>query len=316
MYNVFMNSALLVTLNNSLPVFSTLLVVLFLRSKGVFGKKEEKALSPIIFKLVLPFFVFNAMYSIALNISDLPILFFLFVINLIQVPVLYAWGRVQGMKNTLLGSVLLLALAYSIGPIAYPFVQLNFDSSVFSTLVSIDLMLFLSILIFGPIIAAYFDQDKNAEIISIAKSLVTDPILIAAFLAATVRLLGISLPISILNSVDFISTSFTFLVTVFVGLSLTIPNLGRVNIIVMGTFLRFLFAGLVFVLTGLLFNPTEVMLTAIALAFFMAFSAFPIVYTEKHRLDSELIAQASVFSRVLIYLLYPLLITFLKMHFS
>lgn len=305
-------NALLVTLNNSLPLFLTLGVVLFLRYKKVFKPSFETALAPLLFKLVLPLFAFNAIYTLSFNLKDWPILLTILVVNLLQIPLILSLNSITKFKKPLLGSLLLLCLAYSVGPVAYPFVQLNFDPGVFSKVVSIDIMLFVTIMVLGPIVASIFDEKNKTEYSKIGKSIVTDPVLISVTIGGLLNVFHIHLPEGLHNSILFIGQSFTFLVTVYVGLSLALPSLKELKLLVGSTAFRLIFALALSYGVISVFQPEKELALAIPLTLFMAFSSFSLVYTEEHNLDSEFVAQASIFSRIVIYILYPLLIAALK----
>ncbi len=305
-------NGLLTTLNNSLPLFLTLGVVLFLRKKKVFKPGIDKGLAPLLFKLVLPFFAFNAIYKLSFNLADWPVLLTILIINLIQIPLILWLGRIAKLKKPLTGTLLLLCLAYSIGPVAYPFVQLNFNSGVFSRVVSIDIMLFVTIMVLGPMIASIFDEKNKTDFSKIGKSIVTDPVLIAVTIGGILNVLQIKLPDSLYNSIIFIGQSFTFLVAVQVGLTLALPNTKELRLLIVSTLFRLVFAVALSFGVISIFHPDRDLALAIPLSLFMAFSSFPLVYTEEHNLDSEFVAQASIFTRLVIIIIYPILITILN----
>lgn len=306
-----MNS-LLVTLNNSMPLFFTLAVVLWLRKKGIFKPSLAQALSPLIFKFTLPLFAFNVIYNLTFNPSDWVIVLAIFSANLLLLPIIVLTNQLTKFKKPLLGSLLLLSLSYSVGPVGYPFVQLNFEPEIFSKLVSIDIVLFVTIMVIGPIIAAIFDQTQKTNFKQVAKSVVTDPVLVAVTIAAFLNYLHIQLPNPLTNSFEFIGNSFILLVTVFMGLSLQKPDSKRIKLLTLITILRLLFALTLSYIIIQIFKPNTAMALAIPLTLFMAFSSFPLVYTQKHKLDSEIVIQASIFSRIFVFIFYPILITFLK----
>lgn len=305
-------NTLLLTLNNSLPIFSTIAAVLFLRKQKVLKPEFASSLSPLIFKLVLPIFAFKVIYGLNFNLSDGPILFYVWAANLFLLPIIVLASKLTKLSKPLTGTLLLLSLAYSVGPVAYPFVQLNFPPDVFAKVVSIDIVLFVTIMVLGPVLASIYDQSIKSDFREIVKSVVTDPVLIAVILGGTFNFLGVKLPTSIVDSAQYIGGSFTFLVTVFVGLTLKLPNLSRATLLFSAMIFRFITAVGITLLVHYFLRPSKEMALAIPLTLFMAFSAFPLVYTDKHKLDSEFVAQASIFSRILVYILYPLLITLLK----
>ena len=303
---------LLTTLNNSLPLFLTLGLVVLLRKKGVFQESLSNALSPLIFKLVLPVFAFNIIYNLKFGLDDWPVLLFIFVANLSLLFLIVLLNKVTKFEKPLLGTLLLLSLAYSVGPVAYPFVQLNFEQEVFSKVVSIDVVLFVSIMVFGPLVASLFDDSKKTDFKNILRSVVSDPVLVAVFLGGVLNYLKIDLPVSLEKSAEFLGGSFVFLVTVFVGLSLKLPDTKRLSLLIGATASRLVVSLVLSFVVVKLFAPAREMALAIPLTLFMSFSSFPLVYTDKHKLDSQLVAQASIFSRLVVFILYPILITILK----
>jgi predicted permease len=307
---------LLLTLNNSLPVFITIAMVLLLRAKGILHKKHSEGIAPLIFKVVLPVFAFRVTYGMSLAFSDWPVLGFILVLNVLQLPLVIFANKYFKLPKKTLASVLLLALAYSVGPVAYPFVQFNFDPGVFNKLVPLDILLFIVMLTFGPLIAAKYDHKNGFDAKAIVKSLVNDPVLIAVTLGFLLNILHVPMPTSFKNTMDFMAAPFTFLVTVLVALSLDKPNQKQLTLLSWITLARFVFAVVVSWLVIVIFKPSVEMAMAIPLTLFMSFSSMPLVYTDRHNLDSEFAAQASLFSRVVILPLYPLLITFVKLLFG
>lgn len=303
---------ILQVITNSFPLFFTIGVVIFLRYKKVLKKEDAKSISPLLFKLVLPFFVFTLLYEINIDSTDLNVSIFLIIIHFLLLLSIIGVGKVFNIKKQLTGTLLLLALAYSVGPVVYPFVQMNFDENIFGKVVLLDMSMFLMIMILAPIVAAVFNHDDKFNLRKIGKSLITDPILISLVLAVIVRVLGINVPEPFIKSFEYIGSSFSFLVAVFVALTLTLPSLQRVKLLLGLTLFRFISAIGIGFLIIVIVAPSEEMKIALLMTLFTSFSSFPLVYTDKYKLDSDLVAQASIFSRIFAFILIPILIAVIK----
>lgn len=300
-----------IVLENSAPLFITIGLVLFLRQKNILPTNTSEILGPLIFKLVLPAFVFGVAYNLEFSFEDIYLIIAFGAANLFIICGILFFGTIRGIEKPLLGSIMLSFLAYSVGPVAYPFTQLNFDEGVFAKVVILDIVLFVTIMILAPIISAVLDPKTETNYRKIIKTVFTDVILISVTIGLVLNSLNIDLPESATNTVSYIGDSFLLLITVFLAMTLEKPDSKVIKQLTIATFGRLVGAIAVGTLLVLLFNPESDMEKAIFLTLFTPFSAYPIMYAQKHNLDMQFMTQSIIFSRVVVYLLYPLLIAFL-----
>lgn len=185
---------------------------------------------------------------------------------------------------------------------------MNFDNSVFEKVVVIDIIIFIMIMFLSPLIASIFDGNIKVQPKSIIKSIISDVILLTALIAILLNVLKVPIPEIIMNTSDYIGGTFSLLVTVFLAISLKKPDLKRLKLLAISTFGRLVLAGLIVFIVIVMASPSNVMTKALILALAAPFSSYPLLYTDKHKLDSELVAQLSLFSRIVAFILYPILI--------
>ncbi|KXK27371.1 MAG: hypothetical protein TR69_WS6001000247 [candidate division WS6 bacterium OLB20] len=222
-----------------------------------------------------------------------------------------AAARTARLKQAQQGALVLCALAYSVGPVAYPFVQLNFSESVFAQVVLIDLVLFVSVMVLGPAVAASYDSSSRLSVNAVIRTILTDVLLLSVIAATVLNTFRVDLPVFVTDSASYIGASFSFLVTVYLALSLKMPDIRQIRLL--GGFVMFrLIAAMVgaFAIAAAVRADTG-SFQALLLTFFTPVSTFPLVYTSRHRLDSELVAQLSLLSRIIVLILYPVLMAVL-----
>lgn len=297
-------------LNNSIPIFLTIAIVLLLKNRKIL-KDSKEVIAPLIFKFVLPFFVFSILYKVSFSADDLGLLVLVVILNILMMILFYAVFRLFKIANYIIGAGIICVIAYSVGPIIYPFVSLNFSQEIFSKVVIIDITLFVMIMILAPIIAALFDTKAKINLKNVGKNIVTDLVLVTVFITLVLRIINIQVPESILKTADYIGAPFSLLATIYLALSLKKPDLSRVKLILSFVIARFVISivGALFIIAVL--NPSSDLTKALILTFYSPISSFPLIYTYKHNLDSELVAQLNIVSVIIIFLTYPILITVL-----
>jgi predicted permease len=135
-------------------------------------------------------------------------------------------------------------------------------------------------------------------------------VFLSLLLALTVNVLNISIPISVTSTLEFISRSFTFIILVFVGLSLSIPDMKGVRRILQTFIWRHAFI-IAFLTVLVTLIPVEVTVKqALVLALFTPFSSFGLNYAEQYNVDAPTIAQLSIFSMGFYILMYPIVVAF------
>jgi predicted permease len=298
-------------INNSFPLFFTIIFVLFLRKRKILPEDTNKVIRPIIFKMVLPFFVFNILYKIKFDISDLEIIALVILVNIIMLILVYAIGKSQKVPQATLGSILLATIAYGVGPSAYSLVKLNFSEEIFSRVVIIDIALFVMIMILAPIIASLFDSKNKVEGKKVIKAVLSDVVLITVFITTLINLFSIEITEFVLKTSISIGSPFVFLVTIFLAMTLKMPNTERLKILVVNTIARIILVTAAAFIIIAIADPSDTVRKALFLTLLTPFSSFPLIYTDKHNLDTELISQLSIFSIIVFYILYPILIVVL-----
>jgi predicted permease len=299
----------LTVLSNSLPIFVTVLLTLFLKARGILTEETRRGIGPIIFKFMIPFFVFNVLYNQVFTKDDISLILILIGFTIVAGTLYGLYLRSKPWAVNVKSALLITFFAFSVGSFAYPFVQLNFAPEVFGKIVILDMALFVLLMIIGPIVGTVSSVKAKSNFFGIVKGIFSDTIFLTLLLALTVNILNINIPAPIVNTADFISRGFIFIVLVYVGLSLRMPDKTRIRQVLQ----IFLFRHLVII--GFLFyiiNMTSletISKQALFLVLFTPFSAFGMNYTQKYDVDGETIAQLSISSTVFYIFFYPLVVT-------
>lgn len=303
---------ILIAIINSLPIFATITVSLFLKNRGLFTDETKQALRVLIFKFVLPCFAFKTIYQLSLNPAVMEFLPLLFIIVALLLLSILAYTKFTKLGRGTTGSLLIASLAYAAGPFAYPFVQLNFDQEMFNLVVFFDVVLFLSIMFVGPVIATIYSQRGSFSPGQVIRAILKDVTLLAIALAVAFNTTGVIVPAPVLESIKFMGNPFSFLTLIYLSLNLKLPSsqeFRRVVWVVLGRNVLILLA--VLALTAI-FTLDKFVASALLLTMLVPFSSFPLVYTEEYKLDSKVIAQLNIVSLLLCLLIYPLLVGVVK----
>jgi predicted permease len=302
--------SLLIVIQNSLPIFATIAITLFLKYKGILNEETRKGLRPILFKFILPFFIFKVLYNQVITRDDLVMILILVGFMLLMFSLYFFYISRTKWATNIKAALLITLFGFSVGSFAYPFVQLNFAPDVFGKVVVFDTTLFVLIMIMGPIIGSFSATEERASIRTIIKTIFSDVVFLSLLLALGVNVLNIPIPTAISSTLEFISRSFTFIILVFVGLSLSIPDLKGVSRILQTFIWRHAFIiGFLLILVTLI--PVEVTVKqALILALFTPFSSFGLNYAEQYNVDGATIAQLSIFSMAFYILMYPVVVAF------
>lgn len=303
--------SLTTTILNSLPIFATILIVLLLRNRKILSTKDKATLHPLIFKFVLPFFVFKALYNLQINPNDVQIVLIILASLLVLLIIFFIFAKALKLESKIRNTILICMLGFSAGSFAYPFIQLNFNQEVFGRAVFIDISIFVFLMLVAPILGSFLSAgEEKIKPLNILKSIFSDIILLTVTFTAGLNTLHIEVSPYLTKAVDFISQSFIFLTLIYVTLSLKLPNLSKIKTIVFS----FLFRNILLIALVLLISfplaGDVVMKQAIILTLFVPFSTFAMVYTKKYNLDEETIAQLSVFSQIIMILIYPVVVVF------
>jgi predicted permease len=299
-----------IVIQNSLPIFATIAITLFLKYRGVLTEETRKGLRPILFKFILPFFIFRVLYNQTFTRDDIVMILILIGFMLLMFSCYFFYLTRTKWEANIKAALLITLFGFSVGSFAYPFVQLNFSQEVFGKVVVFDTTLFVLIMIMGPIIGSFSASEERASIRTIIKTIFSDVVFLSLLLALTVNVLNISIPVSITSSLEFISRSFTFIILVFVGLSLSIPDMKGVRRILQTFIWRHAFI-IAFLTVLVTLIPVEVTVKqALVLALFTPFSSFGLNYAEQYNVDGATIAQLSIFSMAFYILMYPVVVAF------
>jgi predicted permease len=299
---------------NTFPIYLAIMLGAVFRRKGYGGDGAKETIAKLTFNIVGPFLAFKVMYGLRLDISNLLVMIGLASLLLLIYVSLQLLGKIFKWNVQTLGAATVSSLSFAVGSFAYPFIQANFDNSVFAEVVIIDIFLFLFFLTGGYFIAIKFGS-QNENIFSIKDTLrkiFTSPLVVAIFVTLLINMLQIELPEEIINISTFFASSFGFLAAFLLGMSLSKPSKENIRDVGLVFLVRnFIALFIAFTITSIL-DLSEIQNMAVFLAVLTPFATMPVVYTNEQKLDSNLSAQLSIFSSTAYLILYPLLISLLK----
>ncbi len=295
---------------NSLPVFTVILLTLYLRKRKVLNVEAKKSLGPIIFKIMIPFLIFRVFYGVKVTSEDLKLALIIVICSVLMAGAFGIYCYIKKWRLDVAGALNITVMCFAVGTFAFPFVQLNFDNNVFSKVVLLDIVLFVTIIVLGPIIANIYDSGENKlDFRKILKNLITDPILLTVIFTVALTILNVQVSQYFINVADFISKGFSFFVLVYSTLSLTYPDKERISQVLQ----TFIFRNVLLILivailfSAVLEDPNTK--KALLLTVFTPFSAYGMIYTDKYRIDADSIAQISMFSQIVGLIIYPIVVT-------
>ncbi|MFC1600509.1 AEC family transporter [Patescibacteria group bacterium] len=296
---------------NSLPVFVAILLGKLFSYKKIILKEAANTIGTITFKLIGPFFIFNVIYNISLNTQKS----FLFYSSIIMIAVVLISTYLSGkyifkLKKARLGALILCLTSFGAGAV-YPFVGLNFSESTFKDFVIVDMLSFFVYLLLASFIASYFGKNtKKAG--SIFKSNLKDPFILTMLITVLINLLNVPVPKVFIQTSEFFSQSFFLMASLFVGLTLKLPN--SKQILKLSQF--YIFRLVIVIITVMLISITlplsKEQTYPLYLTFFAQYTVLAVIFSKEQDLDHEFASQLVLFSMVAQLFLYPIAIILLK----
>lgn len=297
--NVFFNLA---------PLYVIAAISYFLKHRGIFDKDTAKVITPIIFKVCGPALVYLSLSKQHFDKSSLILIglgmsFFFIYLLIFQVAKKYLAKEAKTQQALLLG-----AISFAVGSVAYPLVQVSFPSEVFAQVVILDLAMFILFLGLGPILVSTESNNKKA----VFDLLLKNPILIAVYIGALASLTKFVTPAPLLSIVSFAGLSFSFLAAVLLGVTISIPTKEQFRRVTSAVGAKIL----VWIIIGLLcwfFLPLPIQTKqAIIMTISAPTGIFAIVYSRQYEQDGDFAAQMSVVGVFLMLVFYPILISLIS----
>lgn len=296
----------LTVLINSFPILATIGITIFLKSKEVLTEETKKGLAPLIFRFIIPFLIFSVLYQLKIDRDDFIAAGFAGLIGLILVFAAAFYAKFRNWSQVVSAAVVVQMLGFSVGSFAYPFIQLNFSSEVFGKVVIFDIVLFMMMVILGPLIGSFYSNKDEEKVFRKSMiQLLRDPVLLTVIFTLLINVLSIKVPQIFINLASFVSSSFFFLVIVYLSISLRLPDKKKLFELTEIFLLKYGLLVLASVLFFVIFPDNTALKQALILTIFTPFSAFALSFSQKYSMDEEVIAQLSVFSLLIFIFVYP-----------
>lgn len=296
----------LIVLVNSFPILATIGITILLKSKEILTEETKKSLAPIIFKFIIPFLIFSVLYQLKIDRDDFIAAGFAGLIGLILVFAAAFYAKFRNWSQRISAAVVVQMLGFSVGSFAYPFIQLNFSNEVFGKVVIFDIVLFMMMVILGPLIGSYYsNKDEEKALRKSLIQLIKDPVLLTVVFTLLINLLNLEVPQIFVNLATFVSSSFFFLVIVYLSISLRLPDKKKLFELMEIFSFKYGLLTLASIAYFVIFPDSKTLKQALILTIFTPFSAFALSFSQKYSLDEEIIAQLSVFSLLIFIFVYP-----------
>jgi hypothetical protein len=302
----------LTTFLSSLGIFFALGTGIYLKQTGKLPDNTENVLSFVLFKIVVPFLLFDVLYGVTFSNKDIPVVLAVLVLDIILIALAYVIAYFFNLSKKTTAALVISMIGFSVGVVAYPFTQLNFDNSVFQSVVVVDILLLIVLFFGGPLFGSIYNSEKDLNIKSVLKQIFTDATLLVVFLTIIISQLQIKIPEFATDVAAYFGSSYAFLVVLYTGMTIDIPNLKEVAQFSAIYALRLIVVLAVLAVTLNLADLSDPVSIALPLAFIAPFTSFGLYYTEKYNLDSKFVASLSVISILISFLIYPVVISFLR----
>lgn len=292
-------------ITNSLPVFIAIALGKFLKSQKIIPESAINPIATLTFKIIGPFFVFSAIYSIQLE-NSARYLFLSPAIIFLSITLLgFLFCKyILKMDKSRLGAAVICLFSFGAGSM-YPLVFQNYDETTFGNFIIVDIVSFLTFLTIGVILANILGKKKGhpfQKMISIIK----DPYLISMAIAFLLNLLKVKLPDFVLDTADYIGNPFFFMTSLFVGLTLQLPKIEEFKLIIATYAFRLITViGLILSL-GFAFSLKNNELRPLWLVHFAQSSVLCVALSREQDLDFKFASQMVLLSMIGQLVIYPI----------
>lgn len=297
---------------NTLPIFLAITITLWYRSKGKLPANFVQVTSFIAFQIVVPVLLFQILSRAEFNRDSLYLV--IFSLLLVVVLLLNGWvlSRFFGKNRAQKGVLHFSQLDFYVYGFGMPFILANFANDVVGRIVLMDIVVFLCYLFVGGVIASRYSS-KSAHL----KATITDNTLKSLFfwtivVSLAVNLLNLPIPDKVYSLSNYFSQSFGLLVALLIGASVTFPKLGAIKAVLVAYFSRIAVVSMLILGASTVFAFSNMDQAAMWLTFTVPFGSFGILFATKYQNDKDFMAQLHLTSFFLAFMMYPLLIWWLK----
>lgn len=298
------------------PLFFIIFFVAFLRHIGFIKGNWTSNLNQYVLKIGLPTLIFTSLAHTNISLmSELRLIFinftFLITVFFFSYAIAHMMHLDKKMRNTIIVCLMFSNVAY----MGIPILTRVFDDSI---LPQISIIVAIYLLVFFGMGVSYleFTRHRSTSNIfkTIAKTIFTNPILIAVFLGTIIQITHIPLPSFISISLDMIATSVTPIVLVIIGIFIGPSTLGKlrdwkpVALFTLGTLI---IVPLIFYIGLILLreNPSDHIISILESA--MPLGITPFAIADHYNLNKGFIARTIVLSTALSIVTLPFWISFL-----
>jgi len=287
------------------PLIFVILLAFSLKKARMIQKEEASKVATFLgFDIVLPALSFSVFSTASLGAKDafLPLIAIIYAVS--SILLFYLLNKILRLKDK--NIVFLAATGLNAGAL-YPFVELHYNSDVFSKFLLLDIGGTFILFTLTLWIASFLSGSKlNLKQKSFYKNLVVNPVMLAMLVGIVVNVLNIGVPDIVTETSEFIGAGFGFLVGFVVGVNFEIPTNIKIFLRVLSFyFVRLLLALAVSVVSIAILGITSQTKEAIFLILISPVAMITVVYAERHKLNSTLASQYVTISLFLCVVLLP-----------
>lgn len=301
-------------LENSLPIFASLLVGFLSVQRKIVSKEEASTVGTLAFRIVGPFLIFSSLYGLQIDTDQIFLLLGPLVVIVAMILLSFALGKILSLSPARRGALIVSMIVFGAGS-AYPFVKSNYSAEVFSNFIVADITQFLLFLIVCPVISVLGSmKSRNGEPLhfgTIIKKVTSDPFIVSMALAVGATYLGIKIPPSIMNIAEFLASSFFVLTSLYIGMILKIPQKSMLATVGAIYVMRVIVAFTVVWVLSAVFSLDKSISIPMHIPFFAQFSVLSVMYAKEYGFDHEFVSQLVLFSMIAQLFIYPLAIAVL-----
>ena len=257
---------------NIAPLYLLALLAYLLKARKVLPAETANVLIPILFKVCGPALAFVAISGQIFNATSLVLIALGAGAVLIFVGVFSIFSRRLIAEESTQKVLMLGGISFAGGTIAYPLIQLSFNSAVFAQAVIIDLTLLVVFMALAPVLVSKENGTKRLQ-----ETLLKDPIFWAVYLGILVSIFHLAVPEWIMKVASFASGSFSFVSAVLLGVTVALPSLLQLKKVTSGVSIKLVLGILLCIIVWYLPLPL-ITRQAFVLMVSSPIGMFPIVY--------------------------------------
>jgi len=268
-------------------------------------RREDSAiLNNVIIYLALPAMIFLAIRNSQVSLDFLSIPLIGWVVMSSCAAVAFLLTRLFSLKRSTVGAFLLAAAIGNTGYLGYP-LSLGFGGQpALTKAIFYDIF---GTVMFAFTVGLYFAEiyGDNAQKINKIKEIVTFPPLVALFLGFAFR--GLTFPLFLLKSLEYLSAAAVPLIMISIGLSLRFQKLGKYKmLLILLCGIKLIFAPMLAYTIGNTVNLGHSFLSIVVLEASMPTAMLSFIIGLKYKLDIDFLPVAVVLATILSMVTVPI----------